>query len=152
MFDKKVQEEIRAYRAWAHMKSRCCCKTDKDYPNYGGRGVSVYPAWLEFGSFFEYVSKLENYGREGYSLNRINNDGNYEPGNVEWADYKAQQNNKRNNRLISYSGKTQTLSQWSKELGLDYKVVWMRLYRLNWSPEEAFTTDIYPMYHNKEGC
>lgn len=150
MYERKSPAVTRAYRAWAHMKGRCYCKTDKSYANYGGRGITVCDKWrYSFELFLEDVSSLENFGEKGYSLNRINNDGNYEPGNVEWADYTAQQNNKRSNRLITYNGETKTLSQWAKKLGLDYKLVWLRLYRLNWSAEDAFTNQRYPQYHDK---
>ena len=133
------------------MKGRCYCKTDKSYANYGGRGVTVCDRWrYSFEHFFEDVSQLENFGKEGFSFNRIDNNGNYEPDNVEWADFATQQNNKRNNRLITYQGKTQTLGQWAKELGLDYKLVWLRLYRFGWCAEDAFTNRKYPHYHKKE--
>ena len=142
----------KAYRAWSHMKGRCYCESDKSFSDYGGRGVSVCDEWRDsFDAFFDDVSKLDNFDKKGYSLNRIDNEGNYEPGNVEWADHATQQNNKRSNRLIAYKGKTQTLGQWCKELGLDYRRVWWRIYRCNWSAEDAFTNEIYPQYHKRGG-
>jgi hypothetical protein len=137
-------------RTWWHIRDRCYRKTDKSYRDYGARGITMCDRWLtSFSNFYDDVSKLPNFGKDGYSLNRIDNNGNYEPGNVEWVDFTAQQNNKRNNRLITYSGKTQTLGQWAKELGLNYSLTWWRMYRLGWSAEEAFIHEKYPMYHER---
>lgn len=150
MFDRTDPVVAKAYKAWAHMKGRCYCKTDKNYPDYGGRGISVCDRWRNnFALFYTDVSALENFGKKGYSLNRIDNEGNYEPENVEWASHTAQQNNKRSNRLISYNGRTQTLGEWVNELGLDYRVVWTRMYKLHWSAEEAFTNEKYPQYRER---
>lgn len=87
------------YNIWATIKQRCCNENCCDYPNYGGRGIVMHTEWLcSFKSFFDYVSALPHYGEPGYSLDRIDNDGNYEPGNVRWATIKEQNNNRRKRR------------------------------------------------------
>lgn len=81
---------------WGSMKQRCLNANNKGFKNYGGRGIKVCDEWKNsFQAFYDYVSKLPHFGEKGYSLDRINNDGNYEPGNVRWATRKEQSNNRR---------------------------------------------------------
>ncbi len=86
------------YQAWAGIKSRCLNTNEISYPDYGGRGISIYPEWLEYIPFKKWI--LDNIGErpEDYSIDRIDNGGNYEPGNVRWANSKTQNNNKRPRR------------------------------------------------------
>ena len=84
------------YNRWRAMRERCKNPNNKAYKNYGGRGISVCDEWdKSFQTYFDYVSKLDHFGEEGYTLDRINNDGNYEPGNVRWATKSEQERNKR---------------------------------------------------------
>lgn len=130
-----------SYKVWKHIKQRCFDKNCKRYKDYGGRGITVCDRWKNsFEAFYEDVSKLPNFGKEGYTLDRIDNDGNYELLNCRWADNRTQGNNKRNNLQITFNNKTQTLTQWANELNLNYKKLWSRLYQLNWSIEKAFKT------------
>jgi len=132
------------YKTWWHMVERCYNENDKSYKHYGGRGIKVCREWrFNFSAFYDYVSKLPNFGEEGRTLDRINNNGSYRPGNVRWADSKTQNNNKRNIRKIYYNGKSQTLTEWATELGVDMKLLWNRLYQHNMSVEEAFTLGRY---------
>lgn len=83
-------------RVWNDMKKRCFNQNCKAYINYGGRGITVCQEWQDsFEAFYDHVSQLPHFGEAGYSLDRINNDGNYEPGNVRWATRKDQNNNRR---------------------------------------------------------
>lgn len=84
------------YSTWCNMKTRCYNPNSKDYNNYHNRGICVCDSWLKsFESFMEDVSKLPHYGEPGYTLDRVNNNGNYEPDNVRWATAKEQANNTR---------------------------------------------------------
>ena len=131
----------RIYRTWAHMKERCYNPTANNYCNYGGRGIKVCQCWKNsFQAFYDDVSKLPHFGEKGYSLDRINNDGNYEINNVRWATAKEQANNQRTNHLETYNGKTQTISQWASEFGINSDKLRLRIKRLGWSIEKALNT------------
>ena len=85
------------YKCWDNMKSRCLNPNSTGYENWGGRGIKVYEPWIHsFDAFYDYVSKLEHFGEDGRQLDRINNDGNYEPDNLRWATRREQTLNSRN--------------------------------------------------------
>jgi hypothetical protein len=124
----------RIYMIWAGMKARCLKKQIKNYLRYGGRGIKVCDRWMKFENFYEDM-------RQGYSDNltieRINNNGNYEPNNCRWATNKEQSNNRRNNHLITYKNKTQNVTQWANEYGINKYTLLTRLVRDQLSIERA---------------
>lgn len=134
----------KCYTIYFGMKTRCQNPKNQKYYRYGGRGITVYPEWLDkengFMNFYNYVSKLPHFGEKGYTLNRIDNDGNYEPGNVEWSDDVTQANNRRNNHYITFNGERKTMKQWARELRINYNTLRSRINELNWTIEKAFTT------------
>jgi len=84
------------YHEWQAMRGRCNNPNNSRYEYYGARGIKVCEEWNKsFEAFYEYVSKLPDYGTPTYSIDRINNDGNYEPGNVRWASKRTQALNRR---------------------------------------------------------
>lgn len=94
------------YTAWLHFRERCYDETNPNYKHYGGRGINVCNRWLlSFDDFLEDVGKRPS---QKYSLDRINNDGNYQPGNVRWADRRTQMLNRRlhSNNTSGYRGVT----------------------------------------------
>lgn len=96
-----------------HIKDRCCNPSTKNYYNYGGRGVTICDRWE---SSFE--NFLEDMGRAPslkHSIDRIDNNGNYEPSNCRWATQKEQLNNTRVNRRIEYNGKIKTITEWGQQ-------------------------------------
>lgn len=131
------------YNRWLYIKARCFYPKNPKYKNYGARGITMCDSWRNsFEEFYNYVSKLPHFGEKGYTLNRIDNDGNYEPNNVEWADDIAQSNNKRNNHLMTYNGKTQTIAQWARELGINKHTLQNRILTCKWSVERALTENV----------
>ena len=128
------------HKEWEAMKRRCYNPNTEKYYRYGGRGIVVCDRWRDsFEAFYEDVSKLLHFGEQGYTLNRINNDGNYEPNNVEWATQKEQANNRQSNHLLTFNGKTQTIVQWADETGIKSATIARRL-KKGWSVEKALTT------------
>lgn len=125
----------REYNAWFGMKDRCRNRNNKIYKFYGGRGIA-YAAELEvFTDFLAIMGTCP----EGMSLDRIDNNGNYEPGNMRWASKKTQARNRRNNRLITFDGKTLTLAEWSEITGLQAMTIKDRISRYGWTVEKALT-------------
>lgn len=134
---KHRMSHSRIYNIWSHMKQRCLDKNSNDYNDYGGRGINVCNEWLEFEPFCKWST--ENGYNDSLTIDRINVNGNYEPSNCRWVSMKTQQNNKRNNNYITYDGKTQTLTQWSEELNINYDTLNSRISR-GWSIDRAFNT------------
>lgn len=122
------------YKKWSSIKTRCYNKNTPCYKNYGGRGIKMCDEWLDFWNFREWAYK--NGYSEGLTLERTDVNGNYEPSNCKWIPMEEQAINKRNNSFIEYGGKRQTISQWSKELGVGKEVLSYR-YRAGWAPEEC---------------
>ena len=117
------------YASWNMMKQRCLNPNSEQYPNYGGRGIKVCDEWLDFKTFYDYVSNLPHFGENGYTLDRIDVNGNYEPSNVRWADKKEQGRNKRNNIIVEYEGREMVLKDAAELSGLDYKLLHYRYQR-----------------------
>jgi hypothetical protein len=130
------KNKTKEYMIWASMKGRCLCATNKAYKDYGGRGIMICDRWLRYENF---LSDMGRSPGKDYSIDRKDNDGNYEPSNCFWATRTHQNNNKRNNRNISYTGEVKTLAQWSTHLCIKYQTLHSRLNHLGFSIERAFT-------------
>lgn len=127
------------YKTWDGMKTRCYNVNNPGYPRYGGRGVKVCAEWRE--SFARFVEDMGP-RPEGGTLDRINNDGNYEPLNCRWASMKTQQNNRRNVRRYDHDGRSLTISEWAEVTGLTQAQIYDRIVRRGWSAERALTTEV----------
>lgn len=113
------------YRAWERMKRRCYDNKFDSYPYYGGRGITVYEPWHnDYEAFLAHVGKRPS---SGHSLDRIDNDKGYEPGNVRWATSLEQKNNRRNVYKITYNGETMSLEAWAQRTGISRGTIRKRL-------------------------
>lgn len=130
----------RTWNSWMAMRGRCHVATSKDFLNYGARGISVCARWREsFEAFFEDMG--ERPART--SIERKDNNGNYEPGNCVWASPIRQGNNKRNNHFVEFRGVTLTTAQWARSIGISLECLGFRL--KNWSLERALTEPKNPL-------
>ncbi len=113
---KHGRSESPEYCAWKAMKQRCYNSKHPEYRNWGGRGIRVCRSWLR--SFEAFFADMGERPGPGYSLDRIDNDGDYRPGNCRWTTDGVQGNNRRDNIRLAYRGETHTLSEWSRRLGI----------------------------------
>jgi len=107
----------KVYNTWTTMKQRCNNPNNSKYYAYGGRGITLCERWSNFENFLNDMGEPPT---EKHSIDRIDNDGNYEPSNCRWAEIHIQANNTRNNLFIEYQGKVKTLSQWCLEKNIVY--------------------------------
>lgn len=111
-FDFKWKNTTRChtYQSWNAMRSRCIHPRNKDFHNYGGKGITICERWLnDYDAFYDDMGEPPI----GFSLDRIDTNGNYEPNNCRWASAKEQQNNRRNNIIIAIDGISKTLGEWA---------------------------------------
>jgi hypothetical protein len=129
------------YVAWQHMIQRCIGANDKRFKDYGGRGITVCDEWRhDFMAFFNYIGPRPS---KKHSIDRIDNDGNYEPGNIQWSTAKTQSNNNRANHKITINGKTMNIGQWATFTKINRSTLIMRI-RRGLSPAEAISKPIIP--------
>ena len=126
------------HAAWSQMRYRCRSPHHPHYHRYGGRGISVCARWQTFENFFADMGLRPT---DKHTLDRKDNDGNYEKSNCRWATRKEQANNRGTNRLLTHGGKTLHLSEWAEQTGIGYYCLVSRL-SLGWSPGRALTTPL----------
>lgn len=122
------------YHAWVAMRSRCNNPKDAAFANYGGRGIKVCERWNEFPNFLADMGNRP----KGYQIDRIDNDGDYEPGNCRWVSPKANLNNKRSSHKVTWKGETLTITQWAERLGIHQRTLFNRIGR-GWDLNRAMT-------------
>jgi hypothetical protein len=127
------------YYSWVSMKTRCYNPNHPSYDNYGGRGITVCDRWKD--SFNNFLADMGERPK-GMTIDRIDNNKNYEPSNCQWASNKQQHNNKRSNHLITYQDRTQTLTQWAEELNINRATLYSRINTHRWNVAKAFTTPV----------
>lgn len=133
------QYKTRLYKIWKGIKRRCSSPTYSGYKNYGGRGITLCAEWAESFEAFRDWAIANNY-RDGLSIDRINNDANYEPGNCRWATAAEQLRNTRRSRVIAAFGQSKVVEDWAKDGRCKVPLTTL-VGRLNsgWEPEIAIS-------------
>lgn len=136
---KSSQERI-VYGAWKNMEYRCENPEHEYYHIYGGRGIKVCPEWKEFDSFLEW--SISNGHEKGLSLERIDNDGDYEPSNCKWATIAEQNNNRSSITFITIDGTTKNAYEWCEVYDINYMTFLSRRNIYKWDEVKSLTTPV----------
>jgi hypothetical protein len=140
MHFKHGMTNTRLFRIWSSMRERCTNSNAINYKNYGGRGIAICKEWDEFIPFMEWA--LSNGYNYALAIDRIDNDGNYSPDNCRWVTPAENSNHKRNSVILSYGGKTQTISQWADEYGIGRSTLRNRILNYGWEISDALNTPV----------
>ena len=116
-------KKSRTYKTWEGVLGRCLYSGNASFKHYGAKGIKVCDRWLKFENFLEDMGKRP----DGKTLDRIDPNGNYESGNCRWADKYTQANNRLNSNRVAYNGETRTVSEWSRELGINKHTLYNRV-------------------------
>jgi hypothetical protein len=136
----------RVNHIWRQMRYRCSNPNAPEYKNYGGRGIKVCARWDSFKCF---LADMGEPPTDKPTIERVNNNRNYEPENCKWATYKEQLNNRRGNNRVTAFGRTQTVTQWAEEYKLPVTTLRNRLFRAKIKPEDALTASLYAQQRKK---
>ncbi len=129
------------YSVWQGMKARCYNKNGEAYKSYGGRGITVCERWRNSFDLFQQDMGPRPEGE--YSINRVDNDRGYEPGNCQWATQTEQMRNTRVNQYITHDGKTLCIAEWAELVGMSYGILYGRL-QAGWNFQKAIETPVFP--------
>ena len=133
--ERKMSNPLwRTYVTWQHMRPRCDDPKNKGYRHYGGRGITYDPRWKDFAAFLADMGERP----DGYTLERVDNNGPYCKENCRWATRSEQQHNRRDSLIVFFRGQRKTVAEWAAELGIKQSTIHMRLYR-KWPVERALT-------------
>lgn len=127
------------FRVWTGIKTRCLNRNDRGFKSYGGRGIEVCERWQT--SFEAFLADVGRRPTPEHFIERKDNEGHYEPGNVTWATRSEQANNRRSSRWLEFQGRRQTVMQWAREIGLKHSTLTMRFER-GWSVVRALSTPV----------
>lgn len=134
-----ASESIPGYFSWLSIIQRCCNPNNAEYKNYGARGISVCPEWRS--SFDAFILDMGPKPSSRHSVERRDNNGDYEPRNCYWATSAEQANNKRTNVLVTFNGETRSISAWAKKIGISVQTLFARR-RYGWTWERILTTPV----------
>lgn len=126
------------HKAWSSAKNRCLNPSYVLWHRYGGRGIRMCDAWAH--SFEAFIQDMGRCPVKSYSLDRINGDGHYEPGNCRWASATTQSRNRSNVRVVTVDGESLPVPEWAERLGVSHRMIHARVRICGWSYERAVTT------------
>lgn len=127
-----------AYGSWVNMRQRCSNPRAHGYENYGGRGIKICPRWRSFADFYADMGERP----AGFTIERLDVNGDYEPANCTWISKSAQGRNRRSTVFYQYEGRTRTLAELAAEHGLGARTVRTRLVQLRWTLKDALKTPL----------
>jgi hypothetical protein len=130
--------QSREYQAWRRAKHRCITPSNQDFKNYGGRGITFCDRWLN--SFEAFIADMGKRPSKNHSLDRIDTNGPYAPGNCRWATSTEQANNRRSNATVTLGGIVMTITQAARLHGINPGTAKGRINVHGWTPERAVTT------------
>lgn len=134
---KHGQYGTRTYHCWRGMMHRCFNVRAREYPQYGGRGITVCPEWRTFIGFFQDMGECPPHK----SIDRINNHGNYEPSNCRWATYQQQNQNSRQNVLLTFKGETLCVTEWARRLNVGCARLFSRV-KAGWPVQKILSPNV----------
>jgi hypothetical protein len=143
MWYKHGKNGQRLCNIWYSMIARCEHKNNRGYEGYGGRGIKVCDEWHDVNVFYKWA--LSNGYADNLTIDRINNDGNYEPSNCRWVTRKEQANNRRTNVYVEYRGKKYTVDELAETHGINSDVLRARIFNHGWTLERALSMKERPM-------
>jgi hypothetical protein len=130
----------RIYGIWTAMMARCNNPNHVHYSRYGGRGIKVCNEWNSFEEFYSYVGDAQ----KGLSIDRIDNNLGYQPGNIRWASVKEQARNRRNSSLHTVNGETKTIAEWAEIKNMPARQLRLRMVSKNLTMEQALALPYNP--------
>lgn len=126
------------HRRWCNIRNMCDNPRNNNYKYYGGRGIKFCPDWYDFWTFVDDVeTEIGPLPYKSAFLDRIDNNGDYEPGNIRWGDPRSNGNNRTSNHKMTAFGRTQTLADWCREYKINLHTLRCRILFYNFTPEQA---------------
>lgn len=123
---KHKMKHTRIYGIWCGIKKRCYNKNSKNFTQYGAKGIAICEEWEKgFSAFYDW--SIKNGYKENLTIDRIDNNGNYEPSNCRWVTHAEQQRNRTNNINLEHNGETKTLAEWCVVMNEPYKRIYCRM-------------------------
>lgn len=136
----KREDTTDTYGIWCKIKNRCFSPNNSAYKNYGGRGITMCDRWKD--SFENFLEDMGERPSKNHSIDRVDNEKGYEPGNCKWVTRAEQSRNTRRNVWVEFNGQNKTICDWADDLGINRSTLVYRIVKAGWEVEKAFTTPI----------